>query len=240
MDSSAYPGAVDGTFDPRIDGRLVEGSGRDQAVAPASGHRGRANAEGRFGYLKTVSEAAEDGPSTVVGEQRTQRPSTRTQVIGYIAVCAVIALEAVHGRFDFVLLYLPIGLAVQGWLRRRPPTVVSAEGVRRPWRRIAFVDWTDVAAVGRPQLGVWAASLILVNGKRVVLDDIAADRSAAIAQIGQKELSAPTVVQLPAAASPYRVRTPMEIEADVTRQAAVLAQQREWLAAESRRLRRPP
>ena len=188
-----------------------------------------------------MSEAAEDGPITVVGQQRTQRrPSIRTQVFVSLSACALIAFEAVHGRFDFVLLYLPIGLGAQAWLRWRPPTVVTKDGVRRPWRRIGVISWTEVATVGRPQLGVFAASLVLVNGKRVALDDIAADQSAAIAQIGKKKLSAPPAVQMPAAASPYRVRTPMEIEADVTRQATALAQQREWLAAESRRLRRLP
>ena len=162
------------------------------------------------------------------------------QIITYACLCALVAFEAVRGRFDFVLLYLPIGLGVQTWLRRRPPTVVTKDGIRRPWRRIGVISWTEVAAVGRPQLGVWAASLVLLNGKSVVLEDIAADQSTAIAQIGQKKLSAPRAVQMPAAASPHHVRTPMEIEADVTRQATALAQQREWLAAESRRLRRLP
>ncbi len=176
----------------------------------------------------------------MVGQRRYQPPKLRTQVISYLLACALIVFEAFHGRFDFLLLYLPIGLGAQAWHRFRPPTVVTEAGVRRPWRRIGFLSWADVAAVGRPQLGVWAASLILVNGKRVVLDDIAADRSSVIAQIGQRNLEPPPTVRMPAAGSPYRVRTPMEIEADVTRQATALAHQRERLAAESRRLRRLP
>jgi hypothetical protein len=188
----------------------------------------------------TVNGVTDDEPTTVVGEQMMPRPSTRMQVITYVALCALIAFEVVRWRIDFVLLYLPIGLAVQAWRRWRPPTVVTEAGVRRPWRRIGVISWTDVATVGRPELGVWAAKLVLRNGKSIVLDDIAADQSAAVAQIGHKQLSAPRAVQMPATASPYRVRTPMEIEADVTRQATALAQQREWLAAESRRLRRLP
>ena len=109
--------------------------------------------------------------------------------------------------------------------------------VRRPWRRIGFVAWLEVEAVTRPAPGASAAHLILVSGKRVVLDDISADLSSTIARIGHKQLSAPQALRMPAGASPYRERTSMEIEADVTRQAIALAEQRERLAAESRRLR---
>ena len=115
-------------------------------------------------------------------------------------------------------------------------TVVSADGITRPWRRISVLSWDDVASVAAVAPGVYPVRLNLTGGKSLALEDIPAAESAAVAALGRKSVE--PVRQLVAAARPPdRERNALQIEADVTRQAEVLAEQRRQMAAEFRRLR---
>jgi hypothetical protein len=76
--------------------------------------------------------------------------------------------------------------------------------------------------------------LNMVDGSTVALNDIAANESAAVAAIGAKSLVRPQPIRLPAPRP--ALRTYREIEADVARRAQLLAEQRDAMGAESRRL----
>ncbi len=171
----------------------------------------------------------------VAGVQVRRRPLV-------LSACALAVLVGVvlliRGGDWFVLVaYGGYGL-VRSALAWRPPTQITAEGIRRPWRRLGFVPWTDVSCVLAPQPGLYRLRLQLTDGKVVSLDDIPGDRTAALAAIGGKEVIRPAVPTVRPGPHPSpRPRTDDEVLADVTRQAAALARQREELAAQSRRLR---
>lgn len=181
-----------------------------------------------------VGEVDEAGAS-ITGRQRQVRHRPLL-----IAACAlVVALGVVYGirrgEWFFALYgFYPVGSLAVSW---RPPTVVSADGVRRPWRRPGRVSWTDVVAVVAPQPGLSGMRLQLTSGKKMLLD-IPGDRTAAVAAIGGKEVVLPArPVVRPAPPRAPGLRTDQHVLADVTRQAAALARQREELAEQSRRLR---
>lgn len=86
-----------------------------------------------------------------------------------------------------------------------------------------------------PLAGVYGTKLTLRSGKVVVLDDVPAAESGAVAALGQKQVKAAPRAPVPEPVP--RERTATEIYADVTRQAELLARQRSELAERSRQIR---
>lgn len=140
-------------------------------------------------------------------------------------------------RPDYFLLIYSFYFLVPVKHRFRRPTVVSAKGIVRPWRRTSTVSWNDVTTVAAATPGVYPVRLNLVGGRTLSLDDIPAAESRAVAALGGKSVQPAKQLTAPVATHPDRERNAQQIEADVTRQAAVLAEQRQQMAAEYRRLR---
>ena len=152
------------------------------------------------------------------------------------AAGAVVVLNILSSHPSyFLFVYFLLFGAGQLWIAKRPPTVVSPSGIRRPWRRATFLSWEAVDFVDAPVPGVYGTKVTLKTGKVIVLDDVPATRSAAVAALGHKPLKA--AARSPMPAPPVRERTPMDIYADVTRQAEALARQRTELAERSRSIR---
>ena len=142
-------------------------------------------------------------------------------------------------RYEVFLLIAIFGV-FQATTLFRPPTVVDASVIRRPWRRRSLVSWPEVASVAAPEPGILGVRLTLTNGKTVRLRDIPAAESALVASIGGKELLAPPPLRMP----PPRatgVRSDIEIADDVARRAKALSD--EWRRMDAqlpRRMPRPP
>lgn len=179
-----------------------------------------------------MTDAAPDGPAAVVGQRVVV--TDRVRALRILAVCALTSYWMWRGRYEW-LLYPAVLVALQVRVVKQPPSVVSATGIIRPWRRRSYVDWNEVESVAPPDPGRRGCMLNLANGKSLSLSDIPADQAVVIAALGGKEVRAPSLPSRPSA--PNRPRSDIEIEADVRRQAQALALQRQQLAAESKRLR---
>lgn len=156
-------------------------------------------------------------------------------ILGLLYV-GVVVWALSRARPDYFPLIYSFYFLVPVVQRLRRPTVVSADGITRPWRRVSVLSWRDVASVAAAAPGVYPVRLNLTGGKIVSLDDIPATESRAVAALGGKHVEpARRLVATPRL--PDRQRNALQIEADVTRQAEVLAEQRRQLAAEYRRLR---
>ena len=175
---------------------------------------------------------------TVVGRPSRQRRPINPKamaILGLIYICVVVwALS--RARPDYFPLIYSLYFLVPVLQRLRPPTVVSADGIIRPWRRRSVLSWDEVASVAAVAPGVYPVRLNLTGGKSLPLDDIPAAESAAVAALGGKTLQ-PVKPWVAAPRHSARERNAAQIEADITRQAEVLAEQRRQMAAESRRLR---
>ena len=152
------------------------------------------------------------------------------RVILAAAICAVVVLDILSSHPSyFVLVYLPLGLGWSLWVAKRPPTVVSPTGIRRPGRWTSSLSWDEVDFVDAPVAGVYGTKVTLRSGKGVVLDDVPAAQSKAVAALGRKQVKAaprsPMPMPMPMPVPPSRERTATDIYADVTRQAELLARQ---------------
>lgn len=175
---------------------------------------------------------------TVVGVRPRRRKPVKpvVRVILAAAVCAVVVLDILSSHPSYFLLVYPALLGgSQLWMAKRPPTVISPSGMRRPWRKVRFLSWEAVDFIAAPVAGIYGTRVTLRSGKVVVLDDVPAAQSAVVAALGHKQVKAATRSPMPA--QPVRERTAIDIYADVTRQAEVLARQRSELAERSRRIR---
>ena len=174
-----------------------------------------------------------DEPATgITGPQLRRRPVL-------LLACALLVILGIvfgiRGRDWFFLVMYGAAGSFQVVLSWRPPTQVTVDGIRRPWRRPGFVPWSEVSAVLAPQLGVTGIRLQLGSGRTVALD-IPADRCAAVAAMGGKDVIRPVLPTVRPGPPPPRTRTDQDVLVEVTRQAATLARQREDLARLSRRL----
>ena len=126
----------------------------------------------------------------MVGIRPTRRkpikPVLRVILVAAFGAVVVLDIRSAHPSY-FFLLYLPLVWGWQLWVAKRPPTVVSPAGIRRPWRRTTFLSWDEVASVAAPVPGVYFTKLTLMTGKVVVLDDIPAAKSKAVAAVGHKQ-----------------------------------------------------
>lgn len=104
----------------------------------------------------------------------------------------------------------------------RPPTVVTAEGISRPWRRLSFLPWSLVDHVVHPTYQP-CVQLVTTAGRTVTLDDIQAPKASRVADLGQRPLK-PEALPVPRPIE--REQTQREIEGDVARRAARLTA--EW------------
>lgn len=186
----------------------------------------------------TDEPATGDGSTTIVGRPSAPRRPINPKAmailgLGYIGV---ILFALSRSRPDYFVLIYPLYLLVPVFQRLRPPTVVSANGIVRPWRRLTAVSWDDVASVAGAAPGVYPVRLNLINGRSLPLEDIPAAESAAVAALGEKSVQ-PVKRWVATPHHSERERSATQIEADVTRQAQILAEQRRQMAAESRRLR---
>lgn len=206
-----------------------------------SGHFGASRAQERPQVVIIRGCAVVDSAELAGGMTGRQRQVRhRSALIAASALMFVLGIAyGLHSDEWLLAIYslYPVGTVA---VRSRPPTQVTAEGVRRPWRRRGFVPWTDVASVLAPQPGLFGMRLQLTNGKKVALDDIPGDQTAAVAAIGGKDVVQPARPSVPSFPPRLpRARTDADVLGDVTRQAAALARQREELAALSRRLAPP-
>ncbi len=124
-----------------------------------------------------------DTPTRIVGG-RSPRSAVQRR-LGWISTAALIALTAwlvYLGRTEALLFVVAvlINLVVQF----RPGTTVDGTGIRGPWPRRTLVSWADVDHVVAPQPGVRSVQVRLHNGEVLVLGDVDADESAAVARIG--------------------------------------------------------
>lgn len=175
----------------------------------------------------------EDDPASTVVGRRPRQSTAKERIFGAVLIGAVLVYAIVSRHILLVGFYLFLGL-IRFALHLRPPTVVSATGIRRPWRPRSVIGWSQVASVSLPVPGKFAPRLNLRSGKSVVLDDIPGDQSSVIAEIGGKELLVPPPYKPPPPSLPsQRPRTDLEIEADVDRRARALAEERRRLAGES-------
>ena len=177
-----------------------------------------------------------EADGVVTGVQRQVRHRSLLTATSALLMAVGVAYGIRRGEWFFLFYGLwGAGSLAMSW---RPPTQVTAAGVRRPWRRVGFVPWPDVALVIAPQIGLTAMRLELTDGRKLPLDDIPAARCAEVAAIGGKEMVRPA---LPTVRSgpppPPRPRPDDHGLADVSRQAQALARQRAELAALSRRLK---
>ncbi len=178
------------------------------------------------------------GAITIVGRPSPNRRPINPKAMAILGVVyvGVLAWALSGSRPDYFVLVYSLYFLVPVIQRLRPPTVVSAQGISRPWRRISVVSWDDVASVAGVAPGVYPVRLNLTGGKSLPLDDIPAADSVAVAALGGRSVQ-PVKRSVAAPRYPERERSAMQIEADVTRQAGALAEQRRQMAAEFRRLR---
>ena len=135
-----------------------------------------------------MDEQQGDTAATVVGRRPKMNPKVRVLLLAFLAT--VIVLAILGHRYVFLSIYFVLGV-VQLFLGARPPTVVSRAGIQRPWRQLSIIYWEQVSSVSRPVPGKFAPRLNLVNGKSIELDDIPADQTAHIAEIGGQEMLLP-------------------------------------------------
>lgn len=113
------------------------------------------------------------------------------RVILAAAVCAVVVLNIVSstGPISCSSTSRLFGGGGCGWRSARRP-LVSPTGIHRPWRGTRFLSWEEVDFVDAPLAGVYGTKLTLRSGKVVVLDDVPAAESGAVAALGQKQVKA--------------------------------------------------
>lgn len=172
--------------------------------------------------------------TTLVG-----RPPTRSRraLIGFALIGLAALVWAVASRRYYFLLY-SVMYGSQLLTGLRPATVVWPAGVRRPWTRRSWIDWSEVLSVSAPQPGQPAVRVNLINGKSVVLPNIAADQARRVAAIGERELVSAAVVLKPPPPPP-RPLSDEALHADVQRRAAALSAGWQRLAQESGQIPRP-
>lgn len=109
-----------------------------------------------------MTDAAPDGPAAVVGQRVVV--TDRVRALRILAVCALTSYWMWRGRYEW-LLYSAVLVALQVRVVKQPPSVVSATGIIRPWRRRSYVDWNEVESVAPPDPGRRGCMLNLANGK---------------------------------------------------------------------------
>lgn len=145
------------------------------------------------------------------------------------------AFGIVRHHYEFSILVVVFGGAL-ALNMLRPPTVVGAGGIRRPWRRPAIIHWSEVASIAAPQPGIVGVRLNLKSGKTVALKDIEMAKSHELATIGGKDVPAPPPLRVPA--RPPERRSDEAIAADVERRAKALSD--EWRRLDAQSPHRPP
>ncbi|TKV58749.1 hypothetical protein FDO65_14640 [Nakamurella flava] len=191
---------------------------------------------------ESSSDRQETGPAPrVVG----QRWAGRHPVLARVAATFYVGYGVFQcWRGDVVLGCL---LVVAGGLfvlmSVRPPTVIDVRGIRRPYRwRRRFITWPEVEAIVVPPTGLEPAVAprvaLRAGGRPVPLEDIAPDQAALVARIGDRPLRRPPVPGVLITPPPReKVRTDVDVEADVARRAAAL--ERRWVALEAQNRQRP-
>ncbi len=177
------------------------------------------------GYFPLVNPPHDD-VATVVGRRAT---STRTSVLLLLAVIGgFVVLALTTGRYQspaFAGAIVVAGAMVGAF---RPPTIVSAGGIRRPWRLRGVIGWGQVASVMSPTNGLPGVRLQLTSGKVVVLADISSEQTDVVASIGNKAVR-PMAPARTAPSTAHGEPTAMDVEADVVRRARALADERRRL-----------
>jgi len=180
------------------------------------------------------------GPAQILGHrpQMTRRSKIWTPVAVLLMVCLLI-WAIVRERWSFAV-FFPAYMAILIALQARPRTVVNPTGIHRPFRRRSLILWSTVDTISAPAPEFPTVRVNLINGPTISLHDIPTGESAAVAAIGGKQIARPEPTRFPPP-SPAR-RTDQDIEADVTRRAKALAEERAALELRNPRLRRqePP
>jgi hypothetical protein len=176
------------------------------------------------------------GESPIIGVRRPPmtRKTYRAVVLMGLAIVVLFVWDMMRGRWSGLII-APVFAAPALLQALRPPTVIDAEGIRRPWRRPRMISWPEVASVLAPQLGLDWTRIRLTNGRTIDLTDVPPDRSAAVATLGGQSVVVEQQARRPAL--PAAPRTDREIEADVQRRAQALAAERQEMETRSRRIR---
>ena len=178
------------------------------------------------GYSITVTgDRTDNDVGTVVGRRASLKRSNFLLLAAMIGVYVVLGI--LTGRYQLPILAGGL-LVILAIVSRRPPTTVSAGGIRRPWQTRGVIGWGEVASVVSPAVGLPGVRLELTSGKVVALTDIPSEETEAVATIGDKPIRP---VRLPRTSPPaaHSEPTPMDIEADVERRAQALADERRRL-----------
>lgn len=163
----------------------------------------------------------EDAPGKVTGRlSLTRREKWWLAVYPVVTIGFVLLLVKEHRWTSLVLWAVLLVFVVVR--RARPPTTVDAEGIARPWRRQAFLPWSLVDHVLQPGYEQ-AVRIVTTTGRTIRLDGVDASRTDEVAEIGGRPLKAESA---PVPKPIERERTQREIEADVARRAALLADER--------------
>ena len=145
-------------------------------------------------------------PEPILLRSPTVRLRARLLVLALFALMAGLAWW--WHREPVLALYLlyPAFMLVRTY---RPPTEVSAAGIRRPWRMIPRLAWDEVSAVVTPRPGDSVVSVVRRNGRRLGLTGLGATHAPRVAEIGGKPME-PIRPATPDARTP----TPMDADRD--------------------------
>ena len=124
-------------------------------------------------------------PETILLRSPTVRVRARLMMLAALTLMAGLAWW--WHREPVLALYLlyPAFMLVRAY---RPPTEVSAAGIRRPWTRIPRLGWAEVSAVVTPQPGDSVVSVVCSEGRKLALPGLSATSASRVAEIGGKPM----------------------------------------------------
>ena len=180
----------------------------------------------------------EGAPGRIVGGRAAMsRRQVRFLVVALVVYAAFLAWTISRGHWSSTVTagFFVVVATVRAV---RKPTVVSPDGISRPWRRPGSVSWSEVDRIARPQPGIPGVQLWMKSGSTVTLDDVAADQTEAASRIAGIPIGYSTHPRV----SPRSPSVRDDTAADVDRRAQALADRGKLLDAEYRRIRgeRPP
>jgi hypothetical protein len=129
---------------------------------------------------------------------------------------------------------IAISLPVRVVNQLRPPTVITAAGIDRPWCRRSFLTWDSIDHVVE-QSYVSDVRVTTTEGKTLRLFGVDASLTADVAALSARPVRPH---QIPTPRTVTKEPTQREMEADVARRAAALADERRRMS-DSDKQRRP-
>lgn len=186
----------------------------EASLVGAGDRAGGQGQESRVG----VSKDDRSGPERIVAGHRLSRwmrVLAPALAVFYIVHAALVRDD---GAVVFAIIWTALGVSTA----MRPAMCIDGDGVTLPVLRRRRIRWDQVASVLRPGRFDAAVSLVMVDGRRIMLPGVGPALAASVAQIGGKSLSEPAVIT-PRQVPPAPTRTsPPDAERDLQRRAAAL------------------